>query len=190
MDGPKHDIRGFWPGMEEKEFKAKADAALRCEREQDATIDCKGSDGEYRFLFTREITPRLIKEVRLYFKSGAEAHEMAELLSQQFGAQPSERDETLDWPNRTTKQPNRTTKQPEDKRVSLAVNGMFSAFGMRLTVAKWKLPGWYVLELSGAESYLLTLVSMAVIDREARARQERVDREENARRLLNAKPKF
>jgi hypothetical protein len=186
LTGPKHDIKGFWPGMTHEDFTAQTeDSSLKCEPEKDHVTDCKGilvSAGEWRFTFTAELSPTLLREVAFYFKSGNDAVDMANVISDQYGMKPTQwwnRDK-LHWSDKPAK------NKPDDR----ALGSLFSSIGMRFDVARWDLPNQYVLRLEGAENYVLTLTSSGVEGQEQNARTARLNQEEVARRQHNTKPKF
>jgi hypothetical protein len=86
----KKDLRGFYPGMPKAAFDEQFEVA-NC-----GLTDCKVEGGALRFIFTKNITPSVLKQLSFTFESGAPPEEMIALTSTQFNVPPQKSDQKAD----------------------------------------------------------------------------------------------
>ncbi len=178
---PKRDIRGFFPGMPRAEFESQFKAS-NCQ-----ISSCKDDQGTLSFVFS-EIEGKPLKEIAFVFRSGTAMDAMIALVAKQYSV----------------------PLPPESKikaNVQSAIRGhpVYSPgwFGTPQGIvlvpggllAKWQISKDLHLQLDVSNAappfeYKLFLTSDTLVDAEKRARADKKNAEEAARRAVNPAPKF
>jgi len=172
----KKDLRGFYPGMPSTAFDEQFKVA-NC-----GLTDCNVEGGSLRFIFTKNVTPPVLKEVSFKFESGTPPEEMIALTSTQFNVPPQKSDQKADI----------AYAKGHVEYVAL--------FGKYTLVVGGRIAGWSLgnglrlqLDLSGPGSvykYTLFLTSQKVIDADKQAEQRVKDADRAKLRAVNPAPKF
>jgi hypothetical protein len=173
---PKRDLRGFYPGMPKAEFDEQSKAA-NC-----GLTDCKLEGGSLHFIFTKSITPPVLKEVGFNFESGTAPEEMIALTSKQYNVAPLKSDQKADI----------AYAKGHSEYVALFGKYMDVVGGR---IARWNLGNGLHLQLdiSGPGSvnkYALFLTGQKMVDADKQAEQRAKDAERAKLRAVNPAPKF
>lgn len=186
---PKHDIRGFYPGMPKQEFDEQFEAS-KCKKNEyfgEENDYCKDDQGTVSFVFSK-LEGKPLKEIVFAFQSGTAVDAMVAMVAQRYSVPaPTESKTKANIRSVIRGSPVYSPGWFGTPRGLVMVPG-----GM---LAKWQLSKELErqLDVSNAQppfEYKLFLTSAAVIAAEKDAAADKKRAEEAAKRAVNPAPKF
>ena len=186
MIGAKRDLKGFYPGITETEFKEKYNSTCATGNED----KCFLKNGTIEFKFTTKLNPPLLKELHLVFLSGATPQQMIATTTEQFNAAPIK----ADWSREIAS----AIEGRYDCMPNLFSSGCHTVRVVGGTVARWRFDNGLdlVLDLnrpsvgSQPNEYILVLADRQIDKMEALANRRETDELQAKARAVNPNPKF
>jgi hypothetical protein len=188
MTGPKKDLRGFFPGMSEAEFREKFETAPCSWAKNEEK--CKIEDGALAFGFTDKLQNRFLKLIELKFQSGVAPMKMISKVSEQFGANPIK----SDWRREIA----HATEARYECLPNMFSSGCHDVVVVGGLIGAWELGDGLTLRLtlnspaagSRPNEYILGLTDTRIAKIEELAERRAREAENAQAKGVNPKPKF